>query len=158
MTQALNVVDGRQTPDLVVALHHAQRQVLGRDVDARHLVVLVADEVRRTAQGTVLAPHVGYLLLQLLRHPTVVAVAEGDVAALGALDGAVAGNARSVVLLQEFHFHTLVLVCKLFQNVARVVRRVVVGNEQLEVGIGLVKHTLDAVSKVFTGIECGHDD
>ena len=100
MAQSLDVVDGRETAKLVVALHHAQRQVLGRDVDADDLVVVVANKVRRTAQGTVLAGHVGYLFLQLVGEPAVVAVAEGYVTALGAFDGAVTGYTGTDIVLQ----------------------------------------------------------
>ena len=158
VAKALDVVDGCQTANLVVALHHAQCKVFRRDIDSGDGVVFVANQIGRAAQGTVFARHVGYLLLEFLGHPAVVAVAEGNIASLGALYGAVAGNARSVVLLQEFNFYSLVLFCKLFQNVACVVRRAVIGDEELEVSIGLVEHALNAVSKVFAGIESGHND
>ena len=158
VAQALDVVDGRQTAYLVVALQHAKRQVLRRDVDARHLVVLVADEVRRTAECTVLARHVGNLLLELLRHPAVVTVAEGDIASLGPLNGTVSGDGRSAVLLEVSHFDASILLREVLQYLSRLVVRAVVGDEQFQVLVGLAQDALYAVGKILAGVKGRHDD
>ena len=49
-SQATGVVDGCQTANLVVALLHTERHLIGRDVDAGDIAIFVADKIRRADQ------------------------------------------------------------------------------------------------------------
>ena len=101
MTEALYIINSRQATYLVVALHIPQSQIRWRDVYARHLIIVIANEEGRTAQSAIMLAHVSDLLFQFLRSPTVVTVAKGDIPPFGPFNRLVTCYARAAILLEE---------------------------------------------------------
>jgi len=109
LSQFLDIVHRRRTSDLIVALQHPERYSWRCQIDTRLLIVVVADDVRRTYQCAVSGQHQSQLLLQFVGKPSVIAVAEGYIPALSTLNGFITGITGSMVLFQELHFYAFVL-------------------------------------------------
>ncbi|RPK32090.1 hypothetical protein EES37_34070 [Streptomyces sp. ADI91-18] len=142
------VVHGGQGADVVMDQHRAVVHVLRRPhhtsvrdevgglarVQSVHLVVGGEREGRPGRRGE------GELLLQLGREPHVVAVEKCDVVTPGPRDGQVPGAGRAPLPGRCLRQDPLVLPGQLFQQIHRVVRGRVVGDQQFEVGVGLRQH------------------
>ena len=152
------VVDAGEAADLVVVLHVFQRQRGGHFHHARQFRLLIAGVVAAVAQAAVFLLHEGQLTFQLFRCPAVVAVAEGDIAAAGVLDGVVAAVAGSAVLIEEEYLDFFVFCCVALKDGARVVARVVISDNQLPVRIGLAEDAFYAFLNELLRIVCRHDD
>ena len=97
------------------------------------------------------------MFLKLVGKPAVVAVAEGYIASPCPFDGLVAGIAGAVVFREEGQFHSFVFSLEAFKNLyCLLVCRMVVGDEQFEIGIGLYQHTPYAVAEEFPAVVGGH--
>ena len=96
-----HIVDCCEAAYLVVALEVAEGDVLWCYYYSYFFVVFVAFDVGRVGETAVFLGHEGYLLLEFIGLPSVVAVAEGDVLSLCMFNGIVAAATWAFVLLEE---------------------------------------------------------
>ena len=153
MSQFLNIIDGSQTANLVVALQLFKGKMLRRYDNTLILIMLVADNVGCETKCTVVLVHKGNLLFQLLRKPSVIAVTESDVSSLRTFNRLVASISWTVVAVQIEHVHTAVLLTIVPQDAKCLfVVRMIIGDEQLQMFICLVQDAVNTVCQVLGSI------
>ena len=96
--------------------------------------------------------HEAYLTAQLVRKPDIVAVKECDIITLRRIYRSVARRRRAEIDIGFKQMYSVVICCHTAHRIDRTVRRIVIGNDELPILVGLILHGSYALCYVIHAI------